>query len=986
MSPSPWPPGDEALDTRPRLERQSGHGDRIQAVAWSPDGRHVLMGDGRGRVILWDARDGRQLRTLEGPNNAVGALIFDARGRLALVGRQDGGIQVWDLVDGSVRRWQAHQGAVLALALHPSGTRIYSGGQDGSVTLWELKNGQPVWTVAGGPGGDEAVRALAAAPGAPLAVLWGHQARLLDSRKGRLLAFEADVSESYLAFCQDGASLLLGVNRFWDKYAQLWDWRHEALSWTADTADYRMGALTCPRHSPFVVVGDSGSAHVIDVDSGQEVRRVEGLAGGAEQLALSPDASLLLTAGQGGEGTLWRLEDEAELLRLTGHSSPVLAGALGGDGRYLAAGSRDGGVRIWDLHQGGVVQQLDAGSTRITGLVFSPDGERLLGSGFFRRPGQARLDSARLWHWRSGEEVFRSGLRDTLGMGASFSADGALGAVGELSGRFATWDMRGGDMLREWELDEDDSLRALALSPDGRRLVSGNEVGFRVWDTESGALLFHSEAHGGRVRALAFTADGRYLLTGGNDGWTRLWDTGTWRQIQRYGPHGRVVDQVAFTPDPGGVLTAGYDGFAVIWDRDSGEERVRVASMDGGFDFAAVTPDGRWLLAGGYDQTTGIWDAATGELVLRLLAFDNGTWAVVDPQGRFDAPLDRPVPGLYWVVDTAWGPEAIELEQLKSYYWEPGLLPRTLGYSDEPLRPVVPFDGRHLHPAVTWQLQGDALTIHLRERGGGIGRVSIFLNGREIVEDARVFSSRTTREGLRLQVDLSTLDTWHPLPGQDNELRVQAYNASGQLSSRGVGRGFVPALPVTPPAPVNLWAVVAGVSDYAGEELDLRFAAEDANTFARALLRGATELLGSERVHLQLLSTSNDDPTRRVTLDNLARAFQAARQAQPQDIFVVYLAGHGVALDGEFYYPSEQATIRDLQDPALLSADPAGLQTTGDNGLREVSDATAALISAAAPGGGFIFGTCSGLHGEMCPEKVHRMYETADNAGVYPCK
>jgi len=73
-------------------------------------------------------------------------------------------------------------------------------------------------------------------------------------------------------------------------------------------------------------------------------------------------------------------------------------------------------------------------------------------------------------------------------------------------------------------------------------------------------------------------------------------------------------------------------------------------------------------------------------------------------------------------------------------------------------------------------------------------------------------------------------------------------------------------------------------------------------------------------------------------------------------------------------------------DPALLSADPAGLQTTGDNGLREVSDATAALISAAAPGGGFIFGTCSGLHGEMCPEKVHRMYDTANNAGVYPCK
>lgn len=69
-------------------------------------------------------------------------------------------------------------------------------------------------------------------------------------------------------------------------------------------------------------------------------------------------------------------------------------------------------------------------------------------------------------------------------------------------------------------------------------------------------------------------------------------------------------------------------------------------------------------------------------------------------------------------------------------------------------------------------------------------------------------------------------------------------------------------------------------------------------------------------------------------------------------------------------------------DPAILSVDHTELQSSGSKGLQKVSDATAALMSAAAPGGGFIFGTCSGLHGGMSPEKVHHMYELVDNAVI----
>jgi len=71
-------------------------------------------------------------------------------------------------------------------------------------------------------------------------------------------------------------------------------------------------------------------------------------------------------------------------------------------------------------------------------------------------------------------------------------------------------------------------------------------------------------------------------------------------------------------------------------------------------------------------------------------------------------------------------------------------------------------------------------------------------------------------------------------------------------------------------------------------------------------------------------------------------------------------------------------------DPALLSDGPENRDASGDDDLHEVSEATAALISTAAHGGGFIFGTCSGLHEGMRPERVRHMFDLADKFGICP--
>ena len=108
---------------------------------------------------------------------------------------------------------------------------------------------------------------------------------------------------------------------------------------------------------------------------------------------------------------------------------------------------------------------------------------------------------------------------------------------------------------------------------------------------------------------------------------------------------------------------------------------------------------------------------------------------------------------------------------------------------------------------------------------------------------------------------------------------------------------------------------MAGVSDYIGDTIDLRYAAKD---FAFALRIAAHRLFGEERVHLTVLTATDGDarPTRKALL----AALEGLKQARPRDLLVVYLAGHGVNhgwQEGDFHFLTADAQLADLADPAV---------------------------------------------------------------------
>lgn len=307
--------------------------------------------------------------------------------------------------------------------------------------------------------------------------------------------------------------------------------------------------------------------------------------------------------------------------------------------------------------------------------------------------------------------------------------------------------------------------------------------------------------------------------------------------------------------------------------------------------------------------------------VATVIAIGEQDWVVATPDGLFDAS-----PGAMKSLHYAYELELIELDQLKERYYEPGLLEKILGLEQGELRDPSKYSAVKLYPSIHAKVANDALSVSLQARNGGIGKLSLFINGKEVQENINPNKNK------EVKVDLRQYAKYY-FPGQDNRLTLRSFNAEGWLKSPATELAYIPSFSssrgsgsssnsassrtVKP----SLYALIVGTADYSGSNLDLAYADKDAAAIFQAL-QSSGKALFNDRLDIQLLSTDKAAGGKISSKTNIKAALEAiAGKAKANDVLVVYFAGHGVtygqAEKMQFYYLTKDIGSEDLSDPEI---------------------------------------------------------------------
>jgi WD40 repeat protein len=514
-------------------------------VAFGRDGRRIASGHSDGRVIVWDAEDGRELRSWLCHDNNFCAIALSPDGRwLASCGDglrvDDPEVKLWDFETGRLV-WGArgHSDLCFSVAFSPDGRRLATAGGS-EVKLWDTRDGREL----------RSIEALA-----------GRVTRVTFGDEGRLIA----------AACEDGLVRLLDTE-------------------TGREVRVLKGHTTGVREIVFgadglrlASVGFDKVVKIWDAGTTRNPRDLLRLSAPTRSLAFSPDGRWLVTSSghmtKGGEVKLWDLATGQERWTVPDQVAWLTNAAFSPDGRSVVVRGYYGGVDIRNAEDGRKRPSPSGLAGRdIRRLAFSPDGRRLVTAGY---ASGDKLDVA-IWDLTTGQRLRSLGdwaHTGSLG-GLVYSPDGR---------RVATIS------------DEREAIIRLRDAESGQAII-------RIWDADSGQMLRSWSAHSRSIRlpvgGLAFSQDGR-MLASFTRGEVKLWEVDTGRRLKTLTAY--PTSGVAFSPDGRRLATAGGDGVKV-WDLASRQELLTFKQDLGMAHCVAFSSDG-WRLAAGGDSRVRVWDA-----------------------------------------------------------------------------------------------------------------------------------------------------------------------------------------------------------------------------------------------------------------------------------------------------------------------------------------------------------------------------------------
>ena len=379
-----------------------------------------------------------------------------------------------------------------------------------------------------------------------------------------------------------------------------------------------------PDGTQFVVATSTG-IWLYDAHTGAEIARLNEKPRNIKTIAFSPDGKTLISGDYAGEVQTWDIPTAK--LRATFRGPERITDAVSAVSTegIILANEQHGHIRLWKFSSNTTeptIRDTNSDSELEYNIVMalSPDATRLAAT------SSAGLRIYPIWVWdaNTGELLFTLKAQMRGIQTLVFSADGKTLASGNIGNTIRLWDMDTGTYRASFKISKS-GFHGLTFSPNGKRLASGSDDGkVRLWDATVkkqdglGALgqytpMLTLRGHKDRVSALAFSPDGKTLITAGPSGNIRVWDTTT--GSERFTCSGHFGNALGFVFSETDATFTSVHRFTwnnvqlKDWDVNTGNQiSVRFLNIDN--EFAALSPDSKTIVVHDYWQKniTQLWD------------------------------------------------------------------------------------------------------------------------------------------------------------------------------------------------------------------------------------------------------------------------------------------------------------------------------------------------------------------------------------------
>jgi WD40 repeat protein/uncharacterized caspase-like protein len=925
---------------QPKLVLPIGHNAEIFNAFFSNDDSKVVTASFDGTAKIWDATNGRLISDLRSHKSRVEFAVFNPTGDKILTTSSDSTAKIWDVNSGSLlHNLKGHTASVIKGSFSHDGNKIVTVSVDNTAKVWGTENGHLIYDLKDHK--SIVFDAFFSPDGFKIfSASYDNTIKIWNSETGRLIGELQNTSKllNSIDISDDGNQI---VASSWENDISIWDAkRFQLIKKITGHKNLISSAQFSPNGQKVATSSWDSTAKIWDASTGKLVFNLIGHSSIVSSVAFNKDGTKLITSSHDNTAIIWDVKTGELLLKLVGHNRYITSATFSNDGRKIITASGDETAKIWDAITGRLVVELIGHTYWINSISFSKKGDRLVSTSWDNTAKLWDSKTSKLLHvyeghnsWvysasisPDGDRIVTSSSDKTCKIwdidnekilfelkghngtvySANYSPDGKAIVTACDDRTINIWNAYSGELISKID-GHNSAVNYANFSPDGKTIISAsNDATVKLWDAYSGKLLFNLKNHSSGVFYASFSPDGKKIVSCSYDSTINIYDSKNGHLLSKLIGHKGVVFSATFSPDGNKLISASIDHLIKIWDVNTGLLISEIEGTTGCFS-AMFSPSGNEILGLMFNNTFQMWNSTTGELIYTFFSIDKKDYLISDKYGRYDG-TEKAREFLYFICNS----EIIDLKQLKDQLWVPNLAERINSGESIDSKTLDDLDICGIIPIV--KRLNDSLINYrflITPQRGGLGKTVLFVNDFPI-KTYRPDNLLKTTTGYELRIAQSELLP-NFLAGQTNQVSVRSFIANDSIGSRG-GRVIVSDREKEKPPPPNLYAVMIGVSDYKGDELDLKYAAKDAKDLSAALAVSARKLLnfdGQEHVFVYDLTTT-EGKYRLPEKEAIRKLLQEiGTKTKPNDMLLLFFAGHGVMAgeaNKQFYFLTADAS------------------------------------------------------------------------------